>query len=79
MKKALSPIKVKELNRQLVDFFCRCSRERFIDALALLNIEDLKEMEGEGQEISCHYCNNREFISKEEITKIIQEAKAKLN
>lgn len=79
MRKALSPIKVKELNRQLVDFFCRCSRERFIDALALLNIEDLKEMEGEGQEIACHYCNNREFISKEEITKIIQEAQAKLN
>lgn len=79
MHSALSPIKVKELNRQLVDFFCRCSKERFMDALSMLNIEDLKDMAGEGQEISCHYCNNTEHISKEEIAKLINEAQAKLN
>tara|TARA_R110000868_G_scaffold306734_3_gene568084 strand:- start:9563 stop:10465 length:903 start_codon:yes stop_codon:yes gene_type:complete len=79
MSKALSPIKVKELGRQLIDFFCRCSRERFLDALSMLSFEDLKEMEGEGQEIACHYCNNREQISKEEISKLLTEAQAKLN
>ncbi len=79
MSKALSPIKVKELGRQLVDFFCRCSKERFLIALSMLGIEDLKEMEGEGQEVSCHYCNNREEITKEEISQLINEAQAKLN
>lgn len=79
MSKALSPIKVKELGRQLVDFFCRCSKERFLTALSMLGIEDLKEMEGEGQEVSCHYCNNREEITKEEISQLITEAQAKLN
>lgn len=79
MKKSVSPIEVKELNRQPVDFFCRCSRERFLDALSMLNINDLKEMEGESQEIVCHYCNNREEISKEDIAKLISEAQAKLN
>ncbi len=79
MSKALSPIKVKELGRQLVDFFCRCSKERFLIALSMLGIEDLKEMEGEGQEVSCHYCNNREEITKEEISQLITEAQAKLN
>lgn len=79
MKKSLSPIKVKELARQLVDFFCRCSKERFLDALSMLGIEELKDMEAEGQEVACHYCNNREHISKEEISKLIAEAKAKLN
>jgi len=79
MSKALSPIKVKELGRQLIDFFCRCSKERFLTALSMLGIEDLKEMEGEGQEVSCHYCNNREEITKEEISQLITEAQAKLN
>ena len=79
MKKAISPIKVKELDRKPVDFFCRCSKERFMDALSMLSFEDLKEMEGETQEITCHYCNNTENISKEDIAKLITKAQAKLN
>ncbi len=79
MEKAISPIKVKELSRQPVDFFCRCSRERFLDALSMLNLNDLKDLEGETQEIVCHYCNNKEEISKEEIATLISEAQAKLN
>lgn len=79
MNKAVSPIKIKELSRQPVDFFCRCSRERFLDALSLLSFDDLKEMEGESQEIVCHYCNNREKISKNEIASLIAKAQAKLN
>lgn len=79
MHSALSPIKVKELNRQPVDFFCRCSKERFMDALSMLNYNDLKDMEGESQEIVCHYCNNKEEISKQEIAKLIADAQAKLN
>jgi len=55
MTKAVSPIKVKELTRQPVDFFCRCSRERFLDALSMLNLNDLKDLEGETQEIVMNY------------------------
>lgn len=79
MNKAVSPLKVKELNRQPVDFFCRCTRKRFLNALAMLSFEDLKEMDGEGQEMVCQYCNNKEFISKEEIEKIVMDAQAKMN
>ena len=79
METSVSPIKVKELTRQPVDFFCRCSRERFLDALSMLNINDLKELECETQEIVCHYCNNKEEISKGEIATLISEAQAKLN
>lgn len=75
----MSPIKVKELSRQLVDFFCRCTKDRFLNALSMLNYEDLKEMKGESQEIVCQYCNNKENISKEEIAELITAAKAKLN
>jgi len=79
MGKAVSPLQVKELNRQPVDFFCRCSRKRFLNALSMLNYEDLKEMDGEGQEMVCQYCNNTEFISKDEIEKIVMDAQAKMN
>ena len=79
MHKVMSPIKVKELSRQLVDFFCRCSKDRFLNALSMLNYDDLKEMKGESQEIVCQYCNNREEISKEEIAELITSAKAKMN
>jgi len=79
MKKSVSPIKVKELSRLPVDFFCRCSRERFLDALSLLSINDLKELKGETQEIVCQYCNNKEEISTDEISTLITEAQAKLN
>lgn len=79
MTKAVSPFKVKELSRQPVDFFCRCTRKRFLNALSLLNYDDLKNMEGEGQEVVCQYCNKKEMISKDEVEKIIMDAQAKLN
>lgn len=45
----------------------------------MLSFEDLKDMEGDGQEVACHFCNNREQISKEEVSKLITEAQAKPN
>lgn len=79
MKKAMDPIEVKELDRQPVDFFCRCSRKRFKDALAMLGYEDLKEISNEGQELVCHYCNEHYNIKKDEIEALLMETKAKMN
>lgn len=79
MELACAPFSVKELDRQPVHFFCRCSPKRFKNALAMLSYDDLKEMEGESQEVVCHYCGNRLTIPKEEILKIVESAKAKLN
>lgn len=79
MREALDPIAVKELDRQPVDFFCRCTRERFVDALAMLGYEDLKEISNEGQELVCHYCNEHYHISKQEIEDLLMETKAKMN
>jgi molecular chaperone Hsp33 len=79
MQKVMSPLKVKELSRQLVDFFCRCSKKRFLNALSMLNHDDLKDMKDESQEIVCQYCNNRENISKEEIAALISTSQAKMN
>lgn len=79
MHLACTPFDVKELDRQPVHFFCRCSPKRFRNALAMLSYDDLKEMEGESQEIVCHYCSSRLTITPEEVHSIIESAKAKLN
>lgn len=79
MHKASQPFEIKELDRQPVHFFCRCSPERFMSALSMLSYEDLKEMEGEKQEVVCHYCGNSLTISKKEIHNLAESAKAKLN
>lgn len=79
MEKAMAPMEVKELDRQPVDFFCRCTRKRFKNALAMLGYEDLKEISDEGQELVCHFCNEHYNISKDEIEELLMETKAKMN
>ncbi len=79
MEKTCEPFTVKELDRQPVDFFCRCSTGKFKNALSLLSYDDLKELKGEDQEMVCHYCGTRHTVSEEEIYSIVESAKAKLN
>lgn len=79
MEMAMNPIEVKELDRQPVDFFCRCTRKRFIGALAMLGYEDLKEISDEGQELVCHFCNEHYNVTQEEIEDLLMQTKAKMN
>lgn len=48
-------------------FFCKCSPERFMEALKVLNREDLISMaEEDGQaEGRCHFCNEMYYVGKE--------------
>jgi Disulfide bond chaperones of the HSP33 family len=45
----------------------------------MLHVDDLQSMEGESQEIVCHYCGRKMMISKEEIQELIEKARAKMN
>lgn len=79
MIRAMDPFSVRELDRQPVDFFCRCTRKRFVNALSMLGYEDLKEISDEGQELVCHFCNEHYHVSKAEIEELLQETKARMN
>ena len=59
---------------QDVRFKCRCTRERSIGALLLLGRKELSEMlEADGQaELTCHFCNNRYVVEREELIGIIE-------
>ncbi len=79
MHEVMNPISVKELDRQPVDFFCRCTRKRFLNALAMLGYEDLKEISDEGQDLICHFCNKKYHVAKEEIEELLLNTKARMN
>jgi molecular chaperone Hsp33 len=73
------PYEVKELARYPVHFYCRCSKERFKNALYLVDYDELAQLSEEGHELVCHFCNNRYHISGTEISDIMQELKIKMN
>ena len=79
MEKAIAPYEVKELARYPVHFFCRCNKDRFKSALAMLEYDELKEMSDEGQDLVCHFCNEHYHISQNEIGEIATQAKARMN
>ncbi|HKJ34563.1 MAG TPA: Hsp33 family molecular chaperone HslO [Balneolales bacterium] len=79
MVAAMAPYKVKELERYPVHFFCRCNKNRFKDALAMISLEELQDFDNEGQELVCHYCNEHYYISKDEINEIVNQVKIKMN
>ncbi|MDA7677254.1 Hsp33 family molecular chaperone HslO, partial [bacterium] len=59
---------------QNVRFQCRCTRERSIGALLLLGRKELSDMlDADGQaELTCHFCNNRYVVEREELIGIIE-------
>jgi molecular chaperone Hsp33 len=57
MVNAMGDVKVRELDRTPVHFFCRCTKDRFIDALSMLRVEELADMKEDTQELVCQYCN----------------------
>ncbi len=79
LAKVSKGIDVKELARYPVDFFCRCSKDRFRRSLALLDPDELLAMEGEAEELVCHYCNSRYIFSRKELDAIAQKAKIRQN
>lgn len=79
MHKVTAPLKIKELGRVPVHFFCRCTKDRFLSALSMLKIHELNEMTHQTQELVCHYCNKKYMITPPEIRSIIQNLKVKLN
>jgi len=65
-----------ELSKTPVDFYCRCTKERFLSGLALLGIDELSTLDGEKEELRCHYCNSVYTVTQEEIQTEIARLKS---
>ena len=64
----------EEARSQPVKFSCRCSRQRSLNAMKMLDKNELKDiLKKEGQaELICEFCKNKYLINYEEISNIIE-------
>jgi molecular chaperone Hsp33 len=68
------------LNNTPIDFFCRCSRERFKELLATLTYEEVEEMRRLGQnELVCQFCGERYRLEEEDFTDVLRRIQARSN
>lgn len=54
---------------------CDCNRERFLNGLSTLSIQDLEELSNEDIEVVCHFCQKVYNFTSEDIKNIIKERK----
>ena len=63
-----------------VDFFCRCSKDNFMDKMVTLGADELKSIQEDGhRDLVCQYCNEKYTLEDSDFDKIIEQAQAKLN
>jgi len=62
---------------QLVQFSCRCSRDRMLGALKLLGIDELIDMieVDKGAEAVCHFCNETYHADDDQLRSLVKELK----
>lgn len=63
----------RTLDETPVAFECTCSKERFLNAIATLDPQEIVTMikEDGGAEADCHFCRNKVWIEKEELETLI--------
>ncbi|HEY0706800.1 MAG TPA: Hsp33 family molecular chaperone HslO [Polyangia bacterium] len=67
-----------ELDIKPVRFFCPCSKERALNTLSVLSVQDLAEMvsEGKGAEITCEFCRAHHLLSPDDVERAHADARA---
>lgn len=74
------PFEFEVTQSQILDFFCRCSKETFLHKLELIDIEELKEMKLMNQnELVCQYCNSHYYLTDDELENLITRKSALQN
>ncbi|MGB3299607.1 MAG: Hsp33 family molecular chaperone HslO [Phormidesmis sp.] len=66
---------------QMVQFSCKCTRDRMLGALKLLGVDELKDMIAvdDGAEAVCHFCNEKYHADSEQLQALINELKVQAN
>lgn len=68
------------MSNKPVDFLCRCTKNKFIDALHTLSYNEIEQMQKEGQnELVCQYCNRHYYLDDNDFEKIKLAIIAKKN
>jgi len=80
MLKVVLPFEFDILKNDRVDFFCRCSKDKFIDKLITLGYNEVNEMYKKNEnELICQYCNAHYYLEEKDFQKLITIIQAKKN
>lgn len=77
IKLYLRDIEVNFLEEKQINFKCSCSKERLEKIMISLGEDELEDIiNNEGSsEVKCHFCNEDYYFTKEELEKLLAEAK----
>ncbi len=66
---------------QIVQFSCKCTRDRMLGALKLLGVDELKDMieVDHGAEAVCHFCNEKYHADSEQLQDLIDELETQVS
>ncbi|NJD62211.1 MAG: hypothetical protein FIA93_05770, partial [Deltaproteobacteria bacterium] len=58
-----------------VSYFCPCTRERVLDAIAALGAAEIDELVGKGEpaKAECHFCRKEYLVSREELLALLMD------
>lgn len=74
------PFKFSIINKNIIDFYCRCSKSNFINALITLELKEIEDMQISKQnELICKYCNKHYYLDEQDFTQIIEIIKSRKN
>lgn len=78
--KMIFPFEFDVIRNAQVDFFCRCSKDKFVGHLHTLTSTEIKEMQADGHnELVCNYCNNKYYLEDSDFAKILEDLQAARN
>lgn len=74
------PFDYELMDSTQVDFYCRCSKDKFINSLVTFPHKMIVEMESKGEnELVCQYCNEHYHLDKQDFEKLKSITLAKSN
>jgi molecular chaperone Hsp33 len=74
------PFDFELLKSTQIDFFCRCTKDNFLNKLTTLTANEIIDMKNQNHnEIVCHYCNTRYKIEDSDFDSISENITAKMN
>lgn len=72
-KLILMGLDIKILLTQPAEYYCDCSREKFLEGVKLLNRDELEESIAKSEDVvvQCHFCNKEYHYDREELKKLL--------
>lgn len=76
----IMPSEIEIINKTPIDFFCRCSLERYKSILLTLGLNEIQSMKDANQnELVCHYCNKTFALSEKDFDELLADLRAQKN